>query len=379
MDFMLNAEELKFKDRCGEFAAAVLAPLAARLGETDEAPRDMVAAMAGAGLFELLRPAELGGAGVKALPLCLARESFAGVFCAADVTLAMQGLGSYPIALAGNQAQKEKYLDRVCRGELLTTFALTEPNAGSDVNGIESRAEKVDGGWVLNGEKVFISNGYSADILVTFVGTPTPESPRALSAFILDKGMAGLSVAERLAVIAPHDLARLKYDNLFVPDENLLGPAGRGYQLAMQTLELFRVTVGAAALGIGQAALDASLAYTKHRRQFGQALSDFQTTRLKLAEMATEMDAARGLVYRAAIAKDRGYPEVAKKSSMAKLYATEAAFRVADMAVQLHGGLGVSKGSAPERLFREIRALRIYEGTSEIQKLVIAHHLLSEA
>ena len=379
MDVMLGSEELKFKAECAAFAEQVLAPMAGEIGETEDVPPEMVRKMADQGLFRLLLPEELGGPGVKALPLCLARESFAGVFCPADVTLAMQGLGGYPIALAGSQAQKEKYLARVCKGEILTTFALTEPNAGSDVNGIESKAEKVDGGWLLNGEKVFISNGYSADIMATFVATPSKEKPNALSAFILEKGMQGLSVAERIKVIAPHDLARLRYENLFVPDENLLGQVGGGYKLAMQTLEVFRVTVGAAALGIGQAALDVSLAYTQKRRQFGKPLSDFQGTRFKLADMATEIDAARALVYRAAIAKDRGLEGSARKSSMAKLYATEAAFRAADAAVQMHGGVGLSKGSVPERLYREIRALRIYEGTSEIQKLVIAHHLLAKS
>ena len=379
MDLMLSPDEIEFKKTCQTFAAQRLVPLARKYGETDDVPRDMVETMAQADLFSLMRPVELGGPGVKALPICLARESFAGVWCPADVTLAMQGLGSYPITLAGSQAQKEKYLDKVTKGELLTTFALTEPEAGSDVNGIQSQADPAEGGWRLNGEKVFISNGYSADILVTFVRTPMPDNPRALSAFILEKGMPGLSVAERLQVIAPHDLARLRYDNVFIPRDNLLGSVGDGYKIAMKTLELFRVTVGAAALGIGQAAFEAALSYTRSRRQFGKPLSDFQATRFKLAEMATDLDAARALVYRAAITKDRGLPGVAQKASMAKYFATEAAFRVVDKSVQLHGGVGVSKGSAPERLYREIRALRIYEGTSEIQRLVIAHTLLSQA
>jgi acyl-CoA dehydrogenase len=379
MDLMLTDQEKQFAASCRAFARDKLSVMAQKYGETDEVPRDMVEAMAEAGLFRLLLPTDLGGPGVKALPLSLAREAFAGMWCPADVTLAMQGLGSYPIALAGSAAQRERYLPAVARGEKLATFALTEPNAGSDVNGIESLAEPVEGGWRLNGQKIFISNGYSADFLVTFVRTPQPENSRALSAFILDKGMKGLSVSERLQVIAPHDLARLRYDDLFVPKENLLGQVGGGFKIAMQTLELFRVSVGAAALGIGQAALGAALAHTRKRKQFGQPLCDFQTSRLKLAEMATDLDAARGLVYRAAISKDRGLADAAKKSSMAKLYATEAAFRVVDQAVQLHGGMGVSRGSVPERLYREIRALRIYEGTSEIQKLVIAHHLLAEA
>jgi acyl-CoA dehydrogenase len=379
MDLMLNQEEKEFKAYCASFAKEVLAPMARELGETSEVPRPMLHQMAGAGFFRRLLPEELGGPGVKALPLSLAREQFAGVFCPADVTLAMQGLGSYPITLAGTRAQKERYLPAIAKGETLTTFALTEPGAGSDVNGMESRAEKVDGGWLLNGEKVFISDGYSADILVTFVRTPTADDSRLITAFILDKGMAGLSVAERLEVIAPHDLVRLRYEDLFVPDENLLGGVGQGFKLAMQTLELFRVTVGAAGLGIGQAAYQAALDYSKRRRQFGRALADFQATRFKLAETATELDAARGLVYRGAIAKDQGRADAAVRASMAKLYGTEAGFRAADMAVQLFGGRGVVKGSLPERLYREIRALRIYEGASEIQKMVIAHHLLKDA
>jgi len=244
------------------------------------------------------------------------------------------------------------------------------------VNGMESTARAVDGGWRLNGEKVFISNGYSADILVTFVRSPLPDNPRAMSAFILKKGMPGLQVAERLEAVAPHDLVRLEYRDLFVPRENLLGEVGQGFKIAMQTLELFRMTVGAAAVGIGQAALDASLMHVRKRRQFGKALSDFQSIRMKLADMATELHAARALVYLAALGKDAQHQSVAMDASMAKLYATEAAFRVVDQAVQIHGGRGVLKGSTTERLYREIRALRIYEGASEIQKLVIAHQLL---
>ncbi|MFH1036422.1 MAG: acyl-CoA dehydrogenase family protein [Pseudomonadota bacterium] len=376
MDFMLDDEEIAFRDSCRQFARESLSPLADRYGETDEVPREMVAAMAGAGLFALLLPEDMGGRGIKALPLCLAREVLAGTYCPADVTLAMQGLGGYPIFLAGTDQQRQKYLARVGRGELLTTFALTEPEAGSDINGMQSQARPEGRGFVLNGEKIFISNGHAADILVTFVRTPLPNNPRALSAFILEKGMPGLSVAERLKVTAPHDLVRLRYENLFVPGENLLGQVGQGFAIATQTLELFRVTVGAAALGIGQAAFDATLAHVRKRRQFGKALSEFQLTQMKLADMAMELDAARALVYRAAILKDRGGQSVTRQASIAKLYATEAAFRVVDQAVQMHGGIGVLKGLTAERLFREIRALRIYEGTSEIQRLIIASSLL---
>jgi acyl-CoA dehydrogenase len=376
MELLLSSDQMDFKQYCRDFARDCLIPLAEKYGETDQVPQDMVAEMARAGFFNLLLPEELGGRGIKAVPICLAREAFSGVYCPADVTLAMQGLGSYPIYLAGNGEQREKFLVKIGRGELLTTFALTEPHAGSDVNGMQSTAQPVDGGWLLNGEKVFISNGYSANILVTFVRSPLPENPRAMSAFILEKGMPGLQVAERLEAVAPHDLVRLEYRDLFVPRENLLGDMGQGFKIATQTLELFRMTVGAAAVGIGQEALDASLQHVRGRRQFGSFLTDFQSIRMKLADMATELQAARALVYLAALGKDAGNRSVAKDASMAKLYATEAAFRVVDQAVQMHGGRGVLKGSTAERLYREIRALRIYEGTSEIQKLIIARQLL---
>ena len=348
MEIMLSAEEREFKAGCQEFADQVLAPMAEEIGETEDVPPEMVRKMGEQGLFELLLPEELGGPGVKALPLCLARESFAGVFCPADVTLAMQGLGGYPITLAGNRVQKEKYLARVCRGELLTTFALTEPNAGSDVNGIQSKAEKTDGGWLLNGEKVFISNGYSADIMVTFVATPSPEKPRALSAFILEKGMPGLSVAERLKVIAPHDLARLRYDNLFVPEENLLGQVGGGYKLAMQTLEVFRVTVGAAALGIrpGRAQRFPGLhTKTPPVRQGPVRLPGhpFQAGRHGHRAGRGPGPWSTGRPW----PRTGTCPGAALKSSMAKLYATEAAFRAADAAVQMHGGVGGEQGLCP--------------------------------
>ena len=376
MDFMLSEEEIAFRERCRRFAREELMPLAARFGETDEVPRELVEAMTGAGLFELLLPEDLGGPGIKALPICLAREVLAGAYCPADVTLAMQGLGGYPIHLAGNDQQRRKYLSRVGRGELLTTFALTEPEAGSDVNGMQSLATPQGQGFVLNGEKVFISNGNAAHILVTFARTPLPDNPRAMSAFILEKGMPGLGVSERIQVIAPHDLARLRYENVFVPPENLLGRVGQGFAIATGTLELFRMTVGAAALGIGQAAFDAALAHVRKRHQFGKALAEFQATQMKLADMAVDLDTARALVYRAAILKDRGQVSATRQASMAKLHATEAAFRVVDQAVQLHGGSGLVKGPVAERLYREIRALRIYEGTSEIQKLIIANCLL---
>jgi acyl-CoA dehydrogenase len=334
--------------------------------------------MADAGLFQLLLPEELGGKGVKALPICLAREELAGVYCPADVTMAMQGLGSYPIFLAGNQDQKQKYLTRIGRGELLTTYALTEPEAGSDVNGMKSEAREKSNGFVLNGRKRFISNGYAANIMVTFVKTPLSDNPRAISAFVVEKGMKGFAITKRLKALAPHDLVELRFDECLVPKENLLGNVGEGFKIAMRTLDVFRMSVGAAAVGIGRAAFESALNYAKKRVQFGSSIVRFQAIQFKVAEMATELDAARALVYRAAILKDKGEANVSREASMAKFFATEAAFRAVDQGVQIHAGIGVMQGSVIERLYREIRALRIYEGTSEIQRLIIANSFLKE-
>jgi acyl-CoA dehydrogenase len=376
MDLMLSAEEKDYKAFCRRFAREKLIPLSERYGETDDIPPELVRTMAEAGIFKLILPEDLGGKGVKALPICLAREEMAGVYCPADVTLAMQGLGSYPINLAGNKEQKEKFLTRIGAGTLLTTFALTEPEAGSDVKSLKTEAREAADGFVLNGLKRFISNGQAADMAVVFAKTPLVDNPRAMSAFIVEKERPGFMVHRRLKLMAPHDSTELKFENCLVPRENLLGEVGQGFAIAMGTLEVFRMTVGGAAVGIGQAALEASLNYAKKRIQFNSPIAKFQATQFKLAEMATELDAARGLVYRAAILKDQGVPIVSRQSAMAKWYATEAAYRICDQAVQIHGGVGVLQGSLVERLFREIRALRIYEGTTEIQKLIIANSLL---
>jgi acyl-CoA dehydrogenase len=378
MDIMLTAEDSAFKEKCRRFSREKLISIAAKYGESADIPKEMVTAMAEAGLFEILIPEVLGGQGIKALRICLAREALAGVYCPADVTLAMQGLGSYPIVLAGNDIQKEKYLKKISRGQLLTTYALTEPEAGSDVNAMTSLARKTPEGYVLNGKKRFISNGFAADIIVAFAKTPLRESPRAMSAFIIERETQGFKVSKRLEVLACHDLVELEFDHCVIPPENLLGKVGEGYKIAMRTLDVFRMSVGAAAVGIGQAAFEDALAYAKQRVQFGSPIARFQAVQLKLAEMATALDASRALVYRAALLKDQGILDVRKPASMAKMYATEAAFQVVDQAVQIYGGRGLIKGQRVERLYREIRALRIYEGTSEIQKLIIASSLLKE-
>jgi acyl-CoA dehydrogenase len=375
MDILLSTDQKKFKDECRVFAEKQLAPLAAKYGETDDIPGELIRAMADAQLFKLLVPEEMGGRGVHSMPICLLREQLAGVYCPADVTFAMQGLGSYPIVLAGSEELKARFLPRLGSGEILSTFALTEPEAGSDVSALASHARETAGGFILSGLKRFISNGNAADIAVTFAKTPVPGNAKALSAFIVEKRMQGFSVHRKFKTIAPHDLVELRFDDCFVPRENLLGSVGDGMRIALKTLDRFRVSVGAAALGIAQTAFDAALDYAKKRVQFGRPIAGFQGTQFKLADMATELDAARALVYRAALVQDAKGENITRAASMAKMYATEAAFRIVDQSLQIHGGMGVVAGSTVERLYREIRALRIYEGTTEIQKLIIAKSL----
>ena len=376
MDTLLSAEDRAFKERCQRYAREELAPLARRLGEVNEVPEDLRKSLAGSGLYGPIFPKEYGGLGVSAVRICLAREVLAGVYGPADTTLAMQGLGGYPIVLAGTEVQKRRYLPALASGGRLSTFCLTEPEAGSDVGSIRTRAEAKRNAFVINGRKRFISNGYSADMAILFARTPSHDSTRAISAFIVERGMTGWDVARRIALMASHDIVEFRITDLKVPSENLLGPLGGGFKLAMRTLDLMRMSVGAAAVGMARVAHEESSRFARERVQFGKPIAQFQAIAFKLADMATEIEAARALVYLAAIKKDRGDPEAATFSSMAKLYATEAAWRCIDQAVQIHGGMGLVKGSVVERLYREIRPLRIYEGTTEIQKLIIANRLL---
>lgn len=378
MDTMLSPEDLAYQEFCRRYASTELAEIEKKYGETNEVPDELRKSMGSAGLFKHIIPREYGGDGVSALRICIAREVLAGAYGPADVTLAMQGLGSYPIVLGGSEEQKKQYLPKVASGDYLTTFALTEPNAGSDVSNLETVATVVGTGYSISGVKRFISNGYSADMAVIFAKTPTPEKPKSISAFIIRKGAPGFEVAARMELMAAHDIVTFKLDGAIVPPENLLGQIGDGFRLSLGTLDLMRMTVGAAAVGMGKTALDEALAYATKRVQFGVPIADQQGIKFKLAEMATELEAARLLVYNAAIKKDRNASDVTLAASMAKLYATEASWSVIDQALQIHGGIGVMKGVATERLYREIRPLRIYEGTTEIQKLIISRFLLKK-
>jgi alkylation response protein AidB-like acyl-CoA dehydrogenase len=322
----------------------------------------------------------IGGEGqaIDTRAICLIRETLARHNGLADFAFAMQGLGSGAISLFGSDAQRERYLPAVARGEAIAAFALSEPDAGSDVAAMQCAA-RLDGDfYLLEGEKTWISNGGIADFYVVFARTGEAPGARGISAFIVDAGTPGFQIAERIEVIAPHPLARLRFDGCRVPASQRIGAAGQGFKVAMATLDVFRTSVAAAALGFARRAFEEALAHASSRKMFGQALADFQLTQAKLADMATRIDASALLTYRAAWQRDRGV-KVTKEAAMAKMTATESAQQVIDAAVQMFGGLGVVSGHPAEQLYREIRALRIYEGATEVQQLIIARELLREA
>jgi acyl-CoA dehydrogenase len=307
--------------------------------------------------------------------ICLIRETLARHSGLADFAFAMQGLGSGAITLFGTPDQKKKYLPRVANGQAIAAFALSELNAGSDVAAMQCGARRDGDAYVLNGDKTWISNGGIADFYVLFARTGEGEGSRGISAFVIDSDTPGFRSGERVEVIAPHPLARLIFDNCRVSNAQLLGEAGRGFKVAMATLDVFRTSVAAAALGFARRAMEEGLRRATSRKMFGQSLADFQLTQAKLAGMATDIDAAALLTYRAAWLRDRGQ-SVTVEAAMAKMTATETAQRVIDAAVQIFGALGVVNGSVVERLYREIRPLRIYEGATEVQQLIIARGII---
>jgi alkylation response protein AidB-like acyl-CoA dehydrogenase len=320
---------------------------------------------------------EFGGAAeaIDTRAVCLIRETLARHSGLADFAFAMQGLGSGAISLAGTPAQKARYLPRVVRGEAIAAFALSEPEAGSDVAALSCAARAEGDSYMLDGEKTWISNGGIADFYVVFARTGEGQGSRGISAFIVEAGTPGLEIAERIDVIAPHPLARLRFTHCRVAASQRVGAAGEGFKVAMRTLDVFRTSVAAAALGFARRALDEGLARARTRKMFGGVLADLQLTQAKLAQMATTIDGAALLTYRAAWQRDQGQG-VTREAAMAKMVATEGAQQVIDAAVQLFGGLGVMHGQPVESLYREIRALRIYEGATEVQQLIIARELL---
>ena len=346
-------------------------------GDVDARLREYVASLGQAGVLEFVVASSERKPDVRAI--CLIRETLSYSSALADLAFVMQGLGTYAISQAAPEHVRDFWVSRAAEGKSVAAFALTEPDAGSDVSAIKTTAQRDGDAYVINGTKRFISNAGVADFYTVFARTGTQANGRAaLSAFVVGAKIPGFSVVERTPMIAAHPIGQIEFKDCRVPAEDMVGAEGDGFLLAMRTLDMFRPSVGAAACGLARRALDEAVAYAKNRKQFGRVLAEHQLVQEKLADMITELDAARLLVYRAAYLRDTGTTRVTRESSEAKLFATEAAGRVIDQAVQIHGGAGLVRGSVVERLYRDVRALRIYEGTSEIQKLIIASQLLKE-
>ncbi|OZI78847.1 acyl-CoA dehydrogenase family protein [Bordetella genomosp. 2] len=350
--------------------------------DTDAACRALVASLGQAGWLRYCVPAGPDGAWGGALPevdsrmVCILRETLARHDGLADFALAMQGLGSGAIALMGSEELRRRYLPRVAAGQAIAAFALSEPDAGSDVAALSCAARADGDHYVLDGAKTWISNGGIADFYCVFARTGEAPGARGISAFVVEAGTPGFEIAERIEVMAPHPLATLTFDNCRIPATQRLGEPGQGFKLAMMTLDIFRASVAAAALGFARRALDEALGRARGRRMFGQALADLQLTQAALGEMATAIDGAALLTYRAAWLRDVQGKRTTREAAMAKMAATESAQAVIDRALQMFGGAGVVSGMPVEKLYREIRALRIYEGATEVQKLIIARELL---
>ena len=349
--------------------------------ELDSLARELVRRLAAGGWLRYAVPAPWGGLRetLDVRSLCLIRETLAQYSGMADFSFVMQGLGSGPISLFGSEEQRQAYLPGVASGARIAAFALSEPDSGSDVAAMSTSARRDGDFYVIDGEKTLISNGGIADQYVVFARTEEAPGAKGLSAFVVEDGAPGFSIAERFDVIAPHPLGRLRFDGCRVPATQMLGNPGEGFRIAMSSLDVFRSTVGAAALGFARRAYDEAIGQARTRKAFGKAIAEHQMVQAKIADMALKIDAAALLVYRSAWTRDAAGERVTREAAMAKLYATESAQEIVDEAVQIFGGMGVVTGSTVERLYREVRALRIYEGTSEIQRLIIAGQALAES
>jgi acyl-CoA dehydrogenase len=377
--FSPSEEQRSRFDQNRKLAREVLAPIA-RGGPPGRVNRELVGALGEHGLLPRLFPKRAGGVqdqDVSAVELCLLREALAMDCTEAETALAMQGLGGYPILQSGTESLVARYVAPLARGEAIGALALTEPEHGSDAGAIETVAVRDGDGWRLSGAKSWISNAPHADLYVLFARTTPEAGSKGVTAFVVpgdSKGMTG----EAVDLLSPHPVGRLELDGVHVPGDHVLGEVDRGFKVAMQTLDLFRPSVGAFAVGMAQAALDAAVEHAGRRRAFGKTIKEFQAVSHLVAEMATRTEAARLLVFDAALAYDAGGDGVTKRSAMAKLYATEAAQFVVDAALQIHGAIGLQEGHIMEHLYREVRAPRIYEGTSEIQREIIARELFRD-
>src|SRR5438132_2822386 len=360
-------------------AAAIARKLAslAASGEDGRVNRRLIGGLAQEGLLPRLFPRRAGGIRdeeVLAVDLCAVREALANESTLAENAIAIQTLGAYPIVLAGSDEQADRYAGPIARGEAVAAFALTEPGAGTDAGALALRAERDGKGYRLSGTKVFISNAPDADVYTVFARTTAGAGTKGITAFIVNGDAKGLS-GTAMRLLSAHPIGRLELDGVLVSEQQVLGEVDRGFKLAMRTLDLFRPSVGASVIGMAQAALDAAVAHASSRQAFGRPIKEFQAVSHQLADMATRLEAARALVYAAAEAYDRGDEHVARRSAMAKLFATETAQQVIDVAIQVHGAIALEHGHLLEHLYREVRAPRIYEGTSEIQREIIARDL----
>jgi alkylation response protein AidB-like acyl-CoA dehydrogenase len=367
------------RDRLASDAAAIarkLAPAAAS-GAEGRVNRRLIGALAEDGLLPRLFPRRAGGTRdeeVSAVDLCAVREALARESTVTENAIAIQTLGAYPIVLAGSDEQAGRYAGPVARGEAVAAFALTEPGAGTDAGALALRAERDGKGYRLSGTKVFISNAPDADVYTIFARTTAGAGTKGITAFIVNGDAKGLT-GTAMRLLSAHPIGRLELDGVLVTEPQVLGEVDGGFKLAMRTLDLFRPSVGASVIGMAQAALDSAVAHASSRQAFGRPIKEFQAVSHQLAEMATRLEAARALVYAAAEAYDRGDDHVARRSAMAKLFATETAQQVIDVAIQVHGAIALEQGHLLEHLYREVRAPRIYEGTSEIQREIIARDL----
>ncbi len=380
MEFSLTEDQKMLKTMLRDFATKELEPVAAQVDETNEFPAEQVKKMAELGLFGLTIPEEYGGSGKGKLDFCIAVEELSRASASISAYFRVSlSLGIVPVIMFGNEAQKKKYLTAHACGEKLACFGLTEAGAGSDPASMETTATRVPGGYRLNGVKMFISIGEQAEICVIFATLDKALRHRGVTAFIVDKGTPGFSVGKHENKLGFHGLSstELILEDCFVPEENLLGKEGKGFQIALEALNLSRVTVGAEAVGIAQAAFDAALSYAQERHQFGKPLSSFQAIQWMLADMATQIEAARLLTYFAAYRLDEGLSYI-KEAAMAKLFASEMSSFVTNKAIQIHGGYGYVKDYPLERFFRDAKLTEIYEGTSEMQRMTIARNLNQE-
>lgn len=378
IDFKLTPEQELIRKSATEFAERMVAPLAAELDEQQEFSHELTKAMAKQGFMGIIIPEEYGGTGAGALTYCLIIEEISKACAAQGVTMSLtNSLVAYPIMTYGAEEIKRRYLPLLATGEKLGCFALTEPNAGSDSANQETTATEDGDSWILNGSKIFISNGGVADFALVIASTNRQAKIRGLSAFIVDKGTPGFSVGvqENKLGIRSSNTAELVFSNCRIPKENMLSTKGRGFRIAMDTLDGGRVGVGAQAAGIARAAYEASLKYARERKQFGQALVDFQGIAHKLADMKMAIETTRLLTWKAAWLKDNK-KRYAKDAAMAKLFGSEMATRVCHQAIQIHGGYGFIKDYPVERYYRDARITELYEGTSEVQRMVIASYVL---